>query len=54
MARESSDLATCILIRTRTLEPKRFCMYGYIGKLAHEIQKEATFVEGVEAKLWQV
>ncbi|PWA66142.1 NAD(P)H dehydrogenase (quinone) FQR1 [Artemisia annua] len=29
-------------------------MYGHIEKLAHEIQKGAASVEGVEAKLWQV
>ena len=29
-------------------------MYGHVEKLAHEIQKGAASVEGVEAKLWQV
>lgn len=31
-----------------------YSMYGHVGKLAHEIKKGAAFVEGVEAKLWQV
>lgn len=29
-------------------------MYGHVEKLAEEIKKGATSVEGVEAKLWQV
>jgi NAD(P)H dehydrogenase (quinone) len=29
-------------------------MYGHVGKLAEEIQKGASSVEGVEAKTWQV
>jgi hypothetical protein len=29
-------------------------LYGHVEKLAHKIQKGAAFVEGVEAKLWQV
>lgn len=29
-------------------------MYGHVEKLAEEIQKGASSVEGVEAKLWQV
>jgi hypothetical protein len=28
-------------------------MYGHVEKLAEEIKKGATSVEGVEAKLWQ-
>ncbi|PKA53546.1 hypothetical protein AXF42_Ash009042 [Apostasia shenzhenica] len=31
-----------------------YSMYGHIEKLAHEILKGASSVEGVEAKLWQV
>ena len=29
-------------------------MYGHVEKLAEEIKKGASSVEGVEAKLWQV
>lgn len=29
-------------------------MYGHVQKLAEEIKKGASSVEGVEAKLWQV
>jgi multimeric flavodoxin WrbA len=29
-------------------------MYGHVAKLAEEIQKGASSIEGVEAKLWQV
>jgi NAD(P)H dehydrogenase (quinone) len=29
-------------------------MYGHVEKLAEEIRKGASSVEGVEAKLWQV
>lgn len=29
-------------------------MYGHVAKLADEILKGASSVEGVEAKLWQV
>lgn len=29
-------------------------MYGHVGKLAEEIKKGASSVEGVEAKIWQV
>lgn len=29
-------------------------MYGHVAKLAQEIQKGASSVEGVEAKLFQV
>jgi len=28
-------------------------MYGHVEKLAEEIKKGASSVEGVEAKLWQ-
>nr|GEW38918.1 hypothetical protein [Tanacetum cinerariifolium] len=31
-----------------------YSMYEIVGNLAHKIQKGAAFVEGVEAKLWQV
>lgn len=31
-----------------------YSTYGHVEKLAHEIKKGADFVEGVEAKLWQV
>nr|GEX43007.1 putative NAD(P)H dehydrogenase (quinone) FQR1-like 1 [Tanacetum cinerariifolium] len=31
-----------------------YSMYEIVRKLAHEIKKGAAFVEGVEAKLWQV
>ena len=31
-----------------------YSMYGHVEKLAEEIQKGASSVEGVEAKLWQV
>ncbi|GKE68977.1 probable NAD(P)H dehydrogenase FQR1-like protein 1, partial [Tanacetum coccineum] len=31
-----------------------YSMYGHVEKLAHEIQKGAESVKGVEAKLWQV
>ncbi|KAJ3679467.1 hypothetical protein LUZ60_017478 [Juncus effusus] len=31
-----------------------YSMYGHVDKLAQEIQKGASSVEGVEAKLWQV
>nr|GEV04411.1 hypothetical protein [Tanacetum cinerariifolium] len=31
-----------------------FSMYEIVGKLAHEVQKGSAFVEGVEAKLWQI
>jgi multimeric flavodoxin WrbA len=30
-----------------------YSMYGHVEKLAEEIKKGATSVEGVEAKLWQ-
>lgn len=29
-------------------------MYGHVEKLAEEIKKGASSIEGVEAKLWQV
>jgi NAD(P)H dehydrogenase (quinone) len=29
-------------------------MYGHVGKLANEIKKGASSVEGVEVKVWQV
>ena len=29
-------------------------MYGHVGKLAEEIKKGASSVEGVEVKVWQV
>lgn len=29
-------------------------MYGHVEKLAEEIKKGASSVEGVEVKLWQV
>jgi multimeric flavodoxin WrbA len=29
-------------------------MYGHVAKLADEIKKGASSVEGVEAKIWQV
>ena len=29
-------------------------MYGHVEKLAEQIKKGASSVEGVEAKLWQV
>lgn len=29
-------------------------MYGHVGRLAEEIKKGASSVEGVEATLWQV
>lgn len=29
-------------------------MYGHVAKLAEEIEKGASSVEGVEVKLWQV
>ncbi|GJS96373.1 hypothetical protein Tco_0803341 [Tanacetum coccineum] len=32
---------------------KYYSIYRIVGKLAHEIQNRAAFVEGVEAKLWQ-
>jgi hypothetical protein len=31
-----------------------YSMYGHFGKLAEEIKKGASSVEGVEAKTWQV
>lgn len=31
-----------------------YSMYGHVEKLAEEIRKGASSVEGVEAKLWQV
>jgi multimeric flavodoxin WrbA len=31
-----------------------YSMYGHVAKLAEEIQKGASSIEGVEAKLWQV
>ncbi|KAI0495150.1 hypothetical protein KFK09_025299 [Dendrobium nobile] len=31
-----------------------YSTYGHVEKLAHEILKGASSVEGVEAKLWQV
>ena len=31
-----------------------YSMYGHVEKLAEEIKKGASSVEGVEAKLWQV
>nr|GEW38919.1 hypothetical protein [Tanacetum cinerariifolium] len=33
---------------------KYYSMYEIVSKQAHEIQKGAAFIEGVEAKLWQV
>nr|GEV59983.1 auxilin-like protein [Tanacetum cinerariifolium] len=35
-------------------QPWYYSMYEIVRKLAHEIQKMAAFIEGVEAKLWQV
>jgi NAD(P)H dehydrogenase (quinone) len=29
-------------------------MYGHVAKLAEEIKKGASSIEGVEAKIWQV
>ncbi|KAJ1698425.1 hypothetical protein LUZ63_006937 [Rhynchospora breviuscula] len=31
-----------------------YSMYGHVAKLAEEIQKGASSIEGVETKLWQV
>jgi hypothetical protein len=31
-----------------------YSTYGHVGKLAEEIKKGASSVEGVEAKIWQV
>lgn len=31
-----------------------YSMYGHVEKLAEEIKKGASSLEGVEAKLWQV
>ncbi|KAM0912042.1 hypothetical protein ACQ4PT_013061 [Festuca glaucescens] len=31
-----------------------YSMYGHVGKLADEIKKGASSIEGVEAKIWQV
>lgn len=31
-----------------------YSMYGHVEKLAQEIRKGAAFVDGVDAKLWQV
>lgn len=31
-----------------------YSMYGHVAKLAEEIKKGASSVEGVEVKLWQV
>jgi multimeric flavodoxin WrbA len=31
-----------------------YSMYGHVAKLAEEILKGTSSIEGVEAKLWQV
>jgi hypothetical protein len=42
------------LLNVYPFSNRYYSTYGHVGKLAEEIEKGASSVEGVEVKLWQV
>jgi len=42
------------LLNKLSISIRYYSTYGHVGKLAEEIKKGASSVEGVEAKIWQV
>ncbi|RWW46200.1 hypothetical protein BHE74_00047886 [Ensete ventricosum] len=49
----SQDLRR-VSVRAHDALPSYYSMYGHVAKLAEEIKKGASSIEGVEVKLWQV